>query len=208
MLKEHLLSRMQQILQIQPSMPASDLTKAQNPSIFLKSDRMYNHKIVRFNYTTYDVRRAQDVVNPGTSHHNIMLLSGRRTVGSDLLGSSTSASSEPKPHPYLYARVLGIYHANVIYTGPGMVDYTPRRMDFLWVRWYEHREGETPNRLDRLHFPPINSEGSFGFIDPVDVMRSCHIIPRFSKGRRHPGGIGFSRLAQDSQEWVEYNVGR
>lgn len=164
---------------------------------------MYTHKLIQFNYTTYDVRRTQDVVNPGTSHCNIMLLSGGKSSV-----RPSSADSSNRIHPYLYARVLGIYHANVIYTGPGMVNYTPKRMDFLWVRWYEHRERDSSDRLDELFFPPVSSEGAFGFVDPADVLRGCHIIPRFSKGKRHPGGIGFSKLSRDSADWIAYNVGR
>ena len=49
------------------------------------------------NYTTYDVRRDRDTVNPNT-HPYVMLQSPE--VG-------TSA------HPYWYAQVLGIFHTNV-----------------------------------------------------------------------------------------------
>jgi hypothetical protein len=45
--------------------------------IFLQNDRIYRHKLARFNYTTYDVRRAQDVTNPDTSHCDIMMLAKR-----------------------------------------------------------------------------------------------------------------------------------
>lgn len=168
---------------------------------------MYSHKLVRFNYTTYDVRRAQDVVNPGTPHCNIMLLSGNRLgpVGSEVAPLSAQSSDG---HPYLYARVLGIYHANIVYTGPGMVGYSPRRMDFLWVRWYKHQEGGRPDRLGQLFFPPISSEAAFGFVDPADVVRACHVIPRFSAGKRYPGGEGLSKLARDSSDWLAYNIGR
>lgn len=186
MLKEHLLPRVQELLQINEEIPVSH-----NLPIFFKSERMYSHKIVRFNYTTYDIRRAQDVVNPGSSHCNVMLLS-----------PATST------HPYLYARVLGIYHANVVYTGPGSLDYTPHRMDFLWVRWYDYREGENEARLGQLSFPPITSERAFGFVDPANVVRGCHIIPRFSQGKRHPSGVGFSKLARDSRDWVTYYISR
>lgn len=198
MLKQHLLSRMQKILGLD-----SEPSQQPQQSIFLKGDRIYNHKIIKFNYTTYDVRRDQDVINPGTSHHNIMLLSSRQTT---LPTSSTSPL--PLFHPYLYAQVIGIYHANVICTGPGTMGYTPRRMDFLWVRWYDHQKDKDPNRLDQLSFPPITSEGAFGFVDPEDVVRSCHIIPRFHQGKKHPDGTGFSRLAHDSNEWLSYNIGR
>lgn len=199
---------MQQILCIQPDTQGSDLSTSQPQPIFFKSDRMYGHKTIRFNYTTYDVRRAQDVINPRTSHCNIMLLSSKQDVPSTIVPGELSANLlDLQAHPYIYARVLGIYHANVIYSGPGMISYTPRRMEFLWVRWYTHQEG-LPSHLDQLSFPPITSEEAFGFVDPADVVRGCHIIPQFIKGKRNPGGTGFSRLACDSNDWLSYYVGR
>jgi hypothetical protein len=39
-----------------------------------KNDRISCHKALRINYTTYDMRREQDSVNPRT-HANVMLLS-------------------------------------------------------------------------------------------------------------------------------------
>lgn len=194
---------MQQLLCVGLETPASTSNTGAE-SIFFQGDRIYSHKILQLNYTTYDVRRAQDIVNPGTSHCNIMLLASSGPSHSTTNNPSTCSQT----HPFLYAKVIGIYHTNVIYTGPGMLGYTPRRMDFLWVRWYEHREGENPARLDRLSFPPATTEGALGFVDPADVVRSCHIIPRFSKGKRYPRGIGSSRLARDSHDWVAYNVGR
>src|SRR5262245_58580215 len=90
---------------------------------------MYQHQVMRVNYTTYDVRREEDVINPNTDHCNIMLLSA------DNVGSPT--------HRYIYARVLGIYHVNVIYVGSGNGVYQEQRMEFLWVRWYSHISGES-----------------------------------------------------------------
>ncbi|KIM50228.1 hypothetical protein SCLCIDRAFT_1183436, partial [Scleroderma citrinum Foug A] len=43
----------------------------------------------------------------------------------------------PLDHPYCYARVLWIFHANVIYTGPGSMDYLPQHVEFLWVWWFD-----------------------------------------------------------------------
>ncbi|KIK21745.1 hypothetical protein PISMIDRAFT_103476, partial [Pisolithus microcarpus 441] len=40
-------------------------------------------------------------------------------------------------HPFCYACILGIYHANVIYVSPGSRDYQSWRQDFLWVCWFE-----------------------------------------------------------------------
>jgi hypothetical protein len=85
--------------------------------VFLKKDRIYHHKVCRFHFTIYDVQHGMDVINPGTSHCNIMLL----------------AEDGSLDHHFLYAHVLAAYHANMIYTGPGMRDYEAHQMDFLWV---------------------------------------------------------------------------
>jgi hypothetical protein len=176
-----------------------DPNRHKRDSVFLHNDRIYCHQLARFNYTTYDVRRAQDVTNPRTSHCDIMLLA-RRNEESD------------SDHPFIYARVLGIYHANVLYTGTGMVDHQTRRIKFLWVRWFEYDGSRCVEwkdmRLDALHFPPVASEEAFGFVDPKDVLRGCHIIPAFVKGKRHSDGIGISRCARDGQDWVRYHVNR
>jgi hypothetical protein len=170
----------------------------QHDSVFFKNDRMYSHHLARFNFTTYDVRRAQDVINPGTSHRDVLLLAG----------NEMGARSD---HPFLYARVLGIYHVNVIYTGEGMVDYNARRVDFLWVRWFEY-DGRSPGwadcKLDSVRFPSMSREGAFGFVDPGDVLRACHIIPAFATGKVHSDQVGLSLCAHDTQDWSRYFVGR
>ena len=92
--------------------------------VFFKKDCMYYHKLLWFHFTTYNVQCGTDIVNLGTSHCNIMLLADH---------SDESLDS----HHFLYAHILGAYHANIIYTGPGMHDYNAHRFDFLWVQWYE-----------------------------------------------------------------------
>ena len=169
--------------------------------IYIVGDRLYRHNLMRLNYTTYDVRRAQDIVNPSTSHCNIMLLAD----------CPVSDSDGVVHHPYIYARVLGIFHANVTYVGPDMVNYRSCRIDFLWVRWYQYVEegaGWDVSTMDRICFPPMADEHAFGFVDPDDVLRGCHIIPQFSRRPRHPDGIGISRCAQDALDWNFYYVNR
>ena len=60
---------------------------------------IYQHRVLRVNYTTYDMRRDQDSLNP-QSHPDIMLL-------------SHEDKNDDNWHPYWYARVIGIFHANV-----------------------------------------------------------------------------------------------
>jgi len=150
---------------------------------------------MRINYTTYDVRRGQDTINPKTDHRDIMLLVDE---------------PEEDEHPFLYARVLGIFHVNVIFTGQGMVDYHPRRFEFLWVWWFDCvTEGNWQTAvLNRLSFFPMSSRDAFGFVDPADVLRACHIIPTFSWGQQYLDGQGLSSVARDSQDWKLYVLNR
>jgi len=109
-------------------------------------------------------------------------------------------------------RVLGVYRANVVYTGPGMHDYGARRLEFLWVRWYQVVDpdisGWSSSRLDSVRFPPMNEEDAFGFVDPKDALRTCHIIPNFAKGKRYADGAGVSRCAKDAGDYCQYYIGR
>jgi len=166
--------------------------------VLFKHDRIYHHNLMRINYTTYDIRRKQDNINPVTPHHNVMVLAD---------------NEDDSDHPFLYARVIGIFHANVIYTGSPVVDYRPCRLEFLWVRWYEldpraPASGWARSTLDRLRFPPMANEHSFGFLDPADVIRAGYIVPAFATGRRYADGKGLSPCARDSSDWHSYYVNR
>ncbi|EGO05006.1 hypothetical protein SERLA73DRAFT_45288, partial [Serpula lacrymans var. lacrymans S7.3] len=54
----------------------------------------------------------QDIVNPHTPHQDIMVL------------ANTDAADDRSPtlHPFLYARSLSIFHANVVYIGSNLLD--------------------------------------------------------------------------------------
>lgn len=154
------------------------------------------------NYMTYDVRHAQDIVNYANSQHNIMLLAN----------TDPNTGLTNKADFYRYAHVLGTYHINVLYVGPGSVDYQSQRMEFLWVWWYDIAEiglsGWNNSRLDRLCFPPVAHHDAFGFVDPSDVLRGSHVIPRFSLGLRHNNEGGISYSGKDFEDWWEYYVNR
>ncbi|KAG2158641.1 uncharacterized protein EDB93DRAFT_1245873 [Suillus bovinus] len=62
--------------------------------------------------------------------------------------------------------------------------------------------------LDQVNFLPLNHEHSFGFLDSTDVLRGCHVIPRFARGKRHADGLGVSACAGDKDDWCEYYVNR
>lgn len=177
--------------------------------ILIHKDVMYQHQTAQVNYTTYDVRRAQDIINPNTARRDIMVLNipEKQDIHQD--DSTTNGSSSK----FAYARVLGIFHVNEFLassTQP-VLNCRPHRLEFLWVRWYDHASPAHSWRsreLDRLCFPPLADEGSFGFIDPRDIVRACHIAPVFSAGKVHQDGVGISVSAKDHQDWRFYFVMR
>lgn len=177
-----------------------DSTRADWENVLLKNDRIYKHKIMRIHYTTYDVRRGEDVVHTGSSQCNIMVLNPQFSIENMEL-----------QYPFWYARVLGVYHTNVIFIGKGNADYQPHRLDFLWVRWYHFNDapsGWKRQRLDKLHFPPVTGDGSFSFLNPDCVLRSAHIIPSFLGGKVYSNEKSTSPCAQNDTDWKVYTINR
>ncbi|KIM78572.1 hypothetical protein PILCRDRAFT_11038 [Piloderma croceum F 1598] len=202
-LKQHLLARILSLLRSEDPQCHDGVLQDQNNcdpnSVIVKHDRLYRHKLICINYTTYDIRRSQDTVNWSTSHCNIMTLTEPGDNNDSTVG-----------HPFKYARVLGVYHVNTVYIGPGSTDYQPRQIEFLWVRWYEKtgtiRTRWEAKKLDRIRFLPVADDDTFGFVDPLDALRSCHIIPAFARGLCHVDSRGLSSCARDSLDWAEYYV--
>jgi hypothetical protein len=82
-------------------------------AVIFHHDHMYKHKIMHINYTSYDIRRDQDIVYIGTRGqcNNIMVLALEHIW---LYG-----------HPFWYAHMLEIYHTNVIYISEENADFLP-----------------------------------------------------------------------------------
>lgn len=135
-----------------------------------------------------------------------MLLVNGATAPSDRFARQAGDSSADR---YCYAQVLKVYHANVVYIGPGAVDRLPIRTDILFVRYYEGKSGAQCwnwDALEKVHFPSLDTDAAFGFVHPSEVIRGCHIVPAFNRGRRCEDSIGRSHLAQDSDDWKSYYV--
>ncbi|KAF9465232.1 hypothetical protein BDZ94DRAFT_1281476 [Collybia nuda] len=167
-LKTHLLGR---LLNLDFDGDEAIFTNEERNSICILEDRIYSSKILRVNYTTYDMRRGQDTMNPCT-HCDVMVLS--RETG-------------PKVHPFWYAHVLGVFHARVLHTGPQSQSHSIQHMEFLWVRWFGiepgYAYGPSKARLPKVGFVPEDDPNAFGFLDPSLVLRGCHLVPAFTNGR-------------------------
>ncbi|KAJ7222643.1 hypothetical protein GGX14DRAFT_352730 [Mycena pura] len=197
-LQEHLLSRLEHP---EWSGDGNEFTAAQRYKLRFENSRFYRHKILRINYTTYDVRRGQDCLNPRTH--------------SDVMHLSPDEEDSSESHPFAYAQIIGIFHANVVNTAIG-ANPKAQPMEFLWVRCYRldptWRGGFKKKRLFRLEFLPETDPNAFGFLNPDEVIRGAHVVPAFAYGRTEhlleANSIG--RLPReglsDSEDWRYYYV--
>jgi hypothetical protein len=138
-------------------------------------------------------------------------LASRSEPDIEIHPASAQQQTQGSSQIYAYARVLGIYHANVICIGQGGIDSSPRRIDFLWVRWYRELHNSSADklvRLKKLEFPLSSEAGATGFVNPGAVIRGCHVVPNFTKGHRYSGSgnQGISLLVGERTDWVEYYV--
>jgi hypothetical protein len=164
-LKDHILGRYNDIPFDGEDHTFSD---EERDRVSFVANRIYKHDVLHINYTTYDLRRAQDSINVRT-HPYVMTLGHE-----DKEGDTTQ-------HPYWYAKILGIFHVNV-----RLLDHTEiDRVEFLWVHWFGrepgHEGGFESRRLHRIGLIDSKDSTSYGFINPRDILRGVHLIPAFSE---------------------------
>ena len=109
-------------------------------------------------YTTYDVHREQDTINPHT-HNNMMVL---------------SHETESSHHPYWYTHMLQVFRAYVRHCGEESRNLSVQPMEILWVRWYGtvpgHRYGSLAAWLPKVGFVSDLDLATFRFLDPSLVI--------------------------------------
>jgi hypothetical protein len=171
-LKHHLLNR---LLGQEYSGDKAEFTSEERNMVTFLNNRIYSHKVLQINYTTYDMRCEQDSLNPRT-HTDIMVLSQEPQTCED----------GTLEHPYWYVRIIGIFHTQVLHMGPNSHTSEPQHIEFLWVRWFgldqEQPSGWRAKRLHRVGFVDGENEAAFGFLDPEQVIRAVHLMPAFHHG--------------------------
>jgi hypothetical protein len=142
------------------------------------------------------MRRAQDSMNPRT-HADVMVL------------SPENGEDKEKHHSYWYARIIGIFHANVRHVGPTSKCSDSQKMEFLWVRWFGRDMGYCAGwKAHHLHRIGFTDHNSFGFLNPKDVIRGVHLLPAFAHGRTSAYLTpSIARQPNEKHEdWVYYYV--
>ncbi|KIK36572.1 hypothetical protein CY34DRAFT_94132 [Suillus luteus UH-Slu-Lm8-n1] len=191
-LKDHILYRLRKLDVTYCDFTFSD---EERRSVIIPNDTIYSVQMMQVHYTTYDMRREYDTVNPRT-HAHVMVLSGE---------------TAPK-HPYWYAQVLGIYHMDT-WLNEG-TQPVKERLEVLWVRWLalirNHKSGINHARLPKIAFVEESDADAFGFLDPGQVIRGAHLIPAFNSGRgvsslRH--GRSVARPGGELDDWEAYYAG-
>ncbi|KAK7465385.1 hypothetical protein VKT23_005363 [Stygiomarasmius scandens] len=174
-------------------------------ALSFENNRLYRHKVVRINHTTYDLRRDQDSINPRT-HADIIAL-----------------APQGNHHPFIYGRVVGVFHANVrVQKTNKFREIKHQRVEFLYICWFEYDHtfaaGWKAKRLPRIHFLHAHDPRAFDFIDPMDVLRGVHLIPAFDHGgtqdylaadsiaRQYEAPTLTGPRAVETDDWIYYYV--
>ncbi|XP_006456998.1 hypothetical protein AGABI2DRAFT_47183, partial [Agaricus bisporus var. bisporus H97] len=168
-----------------------NITDELRRSLIVLNETIYLHNSIRVNFTTYDNRREQDLINPRT-HADIMVLNG-------------NANDD---HPFSYARVIGVFH-----TMARLRDQRQYTMvEFLWVRWFQLEKsksaigGFTKKRLHQVKY--IKGDKAFNFLHPSEVIRGIHLIPRFA-GEQTTRLLGPSIARRENEmdmDWETYYI--
>ncbi|KAF9043135.1 hypothetical protein BJ165DRAFT_1321614, partial [Panaeolus papilionaceus] len=175
--------RIHLLTQLSDSATSQCFTEAELNSLRIRNNIIYAHSTARVNYTTYDMRRDFDTINP-CSHPFVMAISPE-TPGPTAHNAHCPINISHPPI-FWYAAVLGIFHTEVQRIGSNSPNLRHQTVHFLWVRWLEpvpgHQYGRHNSELPKLQFSPEDSESAYGFLDPALVVRGCHLIPAFNDG--------------------------
>jgi hypothetical protein len=123
--------------------------------------------------------------------------------------------SDDEEHPYLYGRVLDLFHVNVTNDGPNSLlpNGEVAVLQIAWVRWLEVDTSEGPCGFHSLRYPTVSFHKSsepdaFGFIHPDEIVRAVHLIPKFKS--RHTSEYldapSRGRPEAEISDWKHFNV--
>ena len=165
-----------------------------NRPVFIKDDTLYEHPLLTVNYTSYNVQREHDTIHLKYGSEGILVHS----------------PTAPGPEPWLYARVVAIYHVFICTEADPMA----KRVELLWVRWMQrevsHLKGPniSKNYARVAYVPQSDTPGeAFGFVDPSHIIRGCHLLPIYALGRTRDR-LGTSMFRHEKGDWRAFYANR
>lgn len=174
-----------------------DFTDGHRAHIEIVSNALYRHKTLELHYTTYDMQEDKDVIYQRL-HPDVMIL------------------SDDDEHPYLYGRVLDIFHVDVKNNGPGTMLETGAvvTIPMVWVRWLRlDTLAHCQSGFNHLRYPSVSfyhcgHPDAFGLIHPDEIVRAVHLLPRFRFGRtaEYLGGPSEARPKGEKEDWMHFSV--
>ncbi|KAJ3574501.1 hypothetical protein NP233_g1725 [Leucocoprinus birnbaumii] len=81
-------------------------------------------------------------------------------------------------------------------------------IDFLWARWFI-RDDRQPCKFSDRRLPLLEfaDDGAFGFLEPDNVLRGCHLIPAYARGQVSVLGKSIChRPDDDYRDWQYHYV--
>ena len=96
-----------------------EYSAAERNTVRILDNHIYLSKVLRVNFTSYDMHREQYSMNPQTNC-NVTVLSPR---------------SGKDAHSFWYTQVLGMFHAQVLHMDPAAANKFVQNIEFLWVCW-------------------------------------------------------------------------
>ncbi|KAK0493664.1 hypothetical protein EDD18DRAFT_1078297, partial [Armillaria luteobubalina] len=99
------------------------------------------------------------------------------------------ANETTSTHPYWYACIIGIFHAEACYHDPNgsLEDSWPFNVNFLWVCWYsfdgKHWSGFRAKWPHWVGFVQGEDPEAFGFLDPSNIIQGTHLVPVYRLGQ-------------------------
>lgn len=160
------------------------------------SNTLYRHKTLQLTYTTYDMHEDQDKLNQ-RRYQDVMVL------------------SDDEDHPYLYGRVLDVFHAKVTNGAPNTIldEEAIGKLPVVWIRWFKLDRPQGLPGFNSLRYPSVSfykseEPDAFGFIHPDEIVRAVHLIPSFKYGRteRYLEGPSKGRPETDDKDWEHFSV--
>ena len=184
------------------SVPNPDITSYEHFTeehrsyIKIVSNTLYRHKTLELRYTTYDMRGGKDKMYQ-RHHPDVMVL------------------SDGEDHPYLYGRILDLFHVEVINNGPNSLlgEDTPAMLQMAWIRWFKLDTSRGESGFHSLQYPTISfykgdEPDAFGFIHPDEIIRAVHLIPSFRFGHtgEYLGSPSEGRPKGEVDDWRYFKV--